>query len=73
MLKPLHFIHINRVCYEWLESDERKMSQNVLEYLLDIIAITICPICRLVTTYIVCISGKYKIQPDSFFSDNIAV
>lgn len=55
MLKTMHFIHINRVYYEWLQPDERKMSPNVLKDLLDTTTITIsCPIiCHLVITYIV--------------------
>lgn len=50
------------------------MSQNVLEGLLDAIAITNDqPLCHLVTTYIACIGGKYKIQSDFLFGDNIAI
>lgn len=39
-LKPTHFLHINRLYYEWLQPDKRMMSQNVLESLLDTIAVT---------------------------------
>lgn len=68
MLRTMLFIHINRVYYEWLQTDERKMSQNVLEDLLDTIAITSDQLPYLSFSNNLHCMYKWKIQNTTRFS-----